>query len=79
MEGTCHGTVYGSLGNGERTVDSLIGHKDLESRDDVCKRNAPVVLPLPILLLTLKEDDEIVVLALEVGLELHSLAASHCW
>lgn len=55
----------------------LVGNKDLESLDDLGKRNALVALPVAGGLEVVDKDDEVLVLALVVDLGLLSLAASH--
>lgn len=57
--------------------DLLMCDKDLEGGDEVSHGDARVRLPLLVLLAVVNEDEEIIVLALVVDLDLGSLAASH--
>lgn len=51
--------------------------EDSEGRDEVSQRDAGVGLPLLVLLGIVKEDEEVVSLALEVDLALLGAAARH--
>ena len=55
----------------------LVSNEDLERADDLSKRDGLVSLPLLCLLSIIKEDDKVLVLALEVDLDLVCFSASH--
>jgi hypothetical protein len=57
---------------------SLVGDEDLEGVDNVCQWNTLVRLPVLQGLSIVNEDDEVVLLALVVDLDLLSFTASHC-
>ena len=54
----------------------LVSNEDLERADDLSKRDGLVSLPLLCLLSIIKEDDKVLVLALEVDLGLF-LSSAH--
>lgn len=58
-------------------LNILVGDEDLESADDLSKRNRFVGLPLLCRLHILNEDDEVLVLALVVDLGLWYFSTSH--
>lgn len=59
------------------SVGLLVSDQDLEAADDLCKRNAGVILPVLNSLRAVNEDDKVLGLALVVDLGLSSVTASH--
>ena len=55
----------------------LVSDENLERRDELSHGHAGIVLPLLVILKVIQEDDEIIILALEVDLNLSSFAFSH--
>lgn len=55
----------------------LVGDKDLERAHNLCERDRLIRLPVLGRLDIVNEDDEVLVLALEVDLNLLCLSASH--
>jgi len=55
----------------------LVGDKDLESADNLCQWDGLVGLPALCSLCIVNEDDEVVLLALEVDLDLVCFSTSH--
>jgi len=55
----------------------LVGNKDLERADNLCQWDGLVSLPALRSLRVINEDDEVVLLALEVDLDLDCFSASH--
>lgn len=58
-------------------ADLLVGDEDLEATDNLCERNAGVLLPLLNGLNAVNEDNKVLGLALVVDLSLSSVATSH--
>lgn len=59
------------------TANLLVGNKDLERADNLRKRDRLIGLPVLGRLDIVNEDDEVLVLALEVDLNLLDVSASH--
>ncbi len=60
-----------------KRLNLLVGDEDLECADDLCQRDGLVGLPVSCSLYVVDEDDEILVSALVVDLDLWCFTASH--